>query len=80
MEESLSLPELQAILDASREREHRQNKFAAALKGVNLDEGKEMDAKEKFAEIQRRAEAKLTGKPEAQLEMDEFGIDIEIEE
>lgn len=79
LEESLSLPELQAILDASREREHRERKFMAALKGVDLD-GEENNAKEKFDEVQRRAQAKLTGKSEQQLEMDDFGLDIEEEE
>lgn len=80
LEECLSLPELKAILSASREQEHRRNKFMAALKGINLDEGAAKDAKEKFDEVQRRAQSRLTGIDTEQLEMDEFGLDIEIEE
>lgn len=79
LEESLSLPELRHILDASREKEHRHNKFMAALKGVDLDEGTN-DAKEKFDEVQRRVQSRLRGVSAQQLEMDEFGLDIEEEE
>lgn len=80
LEESLSIDELKAIVKASREKEHRANKFAAALKGINIDEGSQNTAKEKFEEVQRRVQAKLYGKSEAALEMDELGLDIEIEE
>lgn len=50
------------------------------LQGFDIDEGKNQDAKEKFDEIQRRVQAKLTGANEQQLELDVFGTDIEIEE
>lgn len=80
LEESLSLPELEAILKASRDREHRQNTFAAALKGIDLNEGASNDAKERFDEVQRRVEAKLTGKEKSQLDLDVFAFDFEKEE
>lgn len=80
LEECLNLPELEAILLAARDKEHRHHKFLAALKGIDLDEGDKRDAQDRFAEIQRRVEAKLHGKSEAQLEYDVFGIDVEIEE
>lgn len=38
LESSLSVEELSAILDASREKEKRGNKFLAAINGVELDE------------------------------------------
>lgn len=79
LEESLSLPELQAVLDASREREYRANKFAAALKGVDLDNNGE-NAKDKFEEVQRRVEAKLAGKSQESTELDELAFDFEVEE
>lgn len=79
LEECLNLDELQAILDASREREHRQNKFAAALKGVNLDDH-ENTVQQRFDEIQMRAQSKLTGESKDKIELDVFGLDVEIEE
>jgi len=79
LEECLNLDELQAILDASRDREHRQNKFAAALKGVNLDEH-DNSAKQRFDEIQMRAQARLSGESKEKIELDIFGLDVEIEE
>lgn len=38
LESSLSVEELSAILDASREKEKRGNKFLAAINGVELEE------------------------------------------
>jgi hypothetical protein len=38
LESSLSLPELTAILNAQREKEYENKKFAAGLKGIDLDE------------------------------------------
>jgi hypothetical protein len=38
LESSLSVEELSAILDASREKEKRGNKFLAAINGVDLEE------------------------------------------
>ena len=74
MEESLSLEELNAIVEAVYKREKRNNKFFAALKGIDLDEGS--DTKERFDEVKRRAEARLQGKSEEELEMSEFGIEL----
>ena len=88
LEDSLSLPELNAILSASRDREHRSNKFAAALRGIDLDKHSKEQNEERFEEINRRAQAKLhamrTGadaeKTERQLELADFGFGLEIEE
>lgn len=38
LEESLSMPELVALLDSKREKDYEDKKFAAALQGVDLDE------------------------------------------
>lgn len=80
MEENLSLPELEHILKAAREAEYRRQKFAAALKGVNLDEQREEagDALT-YADVERRVKAKLAGKSEEQVELDEVGIGVETE-
>lgn len=74
MEESLSLEELNAIVNAIYAREARNNKFMAALKGIDLDAGS--DSKERFEDVKRRAEARLQGKSEEELEMSEFGIEV----
>jgi hypothetical protein len=79
LENSISLDELEVILKASHDREHRQNKFAAALKGINLDEADKESIKERFDEVKRRAEAKTTGKSEDSILFDELGLDIETE-
>jgi len=39
MEENLSMPELIAILNAKQKEDYEQRKFAAALKGVDIDKG-----------------------------------------
>jgi hypothetical protein len=80
LESALSLPELEAILSASREREHRQNKFLAALQGVDLDKHQQEESEEAFDRIQRRAYAKLSGMSEEMIEHGEFGMDFEIED
>lgn len=80
LEEALNLDELKAIVGAMREREHRANKFAAALKGIDLDKGSEDENKERFEAVQRRVAAKLTGKSQEQMELDELAFDFEVEE
>lgn len=78
MEENLSLPELEHILKAAREKEYRAQKFAAALKGVNLDEQRDEAAQTiTYADVERRAKAKLAGKTEEQVEFDDVGIGFE---
>jgi hypothetical protein len=77
LEMEISLPELEALLTAARDREYRKNKFAAALKGINLDEGNE-SVQDRFDKIKVRAEAKLSGKSEDALEFDALGLDVEI--
>jgi hypothetical protein len=50
------MPELVQTITAMNEKEHNQRKFAASLKGIQLDDG--VEEKEKgstFEDIQRRA-------------------------
>jgi hypothetical protein len=47
LETSLSLPELISTLEAKRETEYAQNKFLAAIQGVDLDEGAEEEKGQK---------------------------------
>jgi hypothetical protein len=76
METTLSLPELEAILEAARKRERERQKFQAALKGVNLDENEEALTGD---DIKRRVEAKMSGMTEEQFELQEIGIAIQEE-
>lgn len=77
LEDSINIDELHMILKAGRDREERQNRFAAALKGINLDEGKEDEA---YAAVERRAKARLEGRTEEELEFEELGIEVEVED
>lgn len=82
LEENLSIQEIEVLLDASREQEYQRQKFAAALKGIDLDEqtGKSgNDDTPTFEDIKRRAEAKARGVTEEQLEFAEIGIAVEEE-
>jgi hypothetical protein len=76
----LSLDELQAILEASREQEYKRQKFAAALKGIDLDEQRGQSNDSSFEEVKRRAEAKLRGVSEEELEFTDIGIGVVEEE
>lgn len=77
LEESVTLEELNLILAAGHKQEDNRNKFMAALKGINLGP----DPKDKFKEIQERAEKKLRGEdtdePDEAAELAAFGIKIE---
>lgn len=75
IEDNLTLDELQSILEASREQEYRRNKFAAALKGIDLD-AQNKDSDSSFEEIKRRAEAKLRGISEEEIEFSDIGIAV----
>lgn len=76
MEENLTLAEVETLLEAKRDSDFQKNKFAAALKGIDLEEPGVKDAPS-FEDIKRRAEAKAKGiSPEA-LELAQIGIGME---
>jgi hypothetical protein len=80
MEIKLSLPELNAIINAAREQEFGRRKFAAALKGVDLDDtGTSETAEERFDRVKRQAEAIASGKSETEVEFNELGFGVELE-
>lgn len=76
LESNVSLPELELILTAARDKEHRQQRFQAALKGVNLDDTKSDGGKTKFEEIQEKAIAELKGKDVEQMSLEELGFAV----
>lgn len=72
MESKLNIFELQLLLDTMRKRDHDARKFAAALKGIDLDKG----STERFDELKRRAQAKARGQDEEQYHLGEIGVAI----
>lgn len=80
MEINLSLPELEAILDAERKRQYAQNKFLAALKGINLGAEAAESAEDKIQAVKNRVAAKLSGMDEEEYELQTLGLGFEIEE
>jgi transcriptional regulator NrdR family protein len=72
----LNLDELQSILEASREQEYNRQKFAAALKGIDLDAQSNKSNDSSFEEVKRRAEASLRGISEEEVEFAGIGIAV----
>lgn len=77
---NISLDELKVILDAARDRDYRNQRFMAAIQGIDIDKGAKEDAAEALERVKMRAAARLQGKSVEQLEFDELGLDVEIEE
>lgn len=77
LESNLSIPEMEAILGATREREYRQQKFAAALKGIDLDEQQDEDVRERMERVEARAGARLRGEDPDRAEYKQMGIVFE---
>jgi len=76
----MSLPELEVIIKAGRERQDEINKFNAALKGIRLGDDEEdepLTAQEKVEEMKRKMEAKARGLSDEQFEFTELGLDLE---
>lgn len=65
LEEHLTRQELSFMIEKAREKKYDDQKFMAALKGIDLDEGKVTE----FDKIKARAEAKALGVSEEQYEL-----------
>lgn len=65
-------------MEAARDKEYRGQKFTAALKGIDLDE-KMGSTDTSFDDVKRRAESKLHGVSEEQIEFSSIGIAVEEE-
>jgi hypothetical protein len=74
MEIKLTLDELRAIIDASREKEQRQQRFAAAIQGIDIDKDKDDSAVDR---VKQRVAAKLQKKSQEQVRMESVGLDYE---
>lgn len=58
LESNLTSAELSELITTARNEEYKRMKFAAALKGIDLDEGQR---NAEFEKVQARAEARLYG-------------------
>ena len=59
------MPELTAILEASRDKERREQKFLAALQGVDLDDDSpETDSIKAFEEVKERVMNRIENVPD----------------
>ena len=74
LENTLTLPELEAILKAARDALERDQKFQAALQGIDLGNN---DAEERLAAVERRARARLENRDVEEIEFAELGIVVE---
>jgi uncharacterized UPF0160 family protein len=55
MEDSISMPELVAILNAKSKQEHEDRKFFAALQGVDMDKDNSSEGQEAWERIKAKA-------------------------
>lgn len=75
----ISLPELEMILKEARDREQRNQRFLAAIQGIDLDKHSKQDSQDKIEAAKRRVAARQSGKSEEEFELEELDLDYEIE-
>lgn len=77
LEDSISLPEMQSIIEVKRDEQDMHRRFLAAIEGVDLDGEDDNDAEGRLAIIQARADARARGENPEVGEMDFFDLDFE---
>ncbi len=80
LEESLNMEELQQIVIAQNEFEYRQMRFAASLKGIDLDKEDQKENASRLNEIKARVAARQAGMDEETYKLQEMGIIVETED
>lgn len=73
LEDTLSYPELVAMVEALRKQEDRRTRVLAAVNGVNLDDDSG-ESQKRFEEVKRRAEARKRGISEEEVHYNELGF------
>ena len=73
IEEALTLDELMLLYGTITDKINEDRRFAASLKGIDLDGGGS-EKSSSFEEVERRAQAKLAGKSEDELEFSDIGF------
>jgi hypothetical protein len=71
----LTIAELNAILEAARERQEREWRFMASIQGVELPERAEEE--DPVERAKKRAAARSSGMTEDQVEFAGIGIEVE---
>jgi uncharacterized protein YehS (DUF1456 family) len=61
LESSISMPELMAILESTRELDYNEKKFLAAMQGVDLDESRKSSEPDPWEAMKARVAAKTSG-------------------
>lgn len=79
LESELNLDELGLILEAVREQEMNRMRFQAALQGIDIDKDSK-SSDEVYDRALAKAQARLTGKTQEEVELEEMGIEIIDEE
>jgi hypothetical protein len=81
LEECLNLDELRLIIEAMREKELRNMKFFASLKGIDLDSHQAKSAEDQVQRIKDKVAAQQRGVSPEKFELENyFGTDYEVEE
>ena len=73
IEEALTLDELMLLYGTITDKINEDRRFAASLKGIDLGDGGS-EKSSSFEEVERRAQAKLAGKSEDELEFSDIGF------
>ena len=79
LENDLCIEELEALVHALREKEHRHFKMLAAVQGIDID-GEKQEEGLTVEDIKSRLAARQSGKSDEQWEVEELGFDMETEE
>ena len=74
LEDNVTLSELERLLTAANKMKNNDRKFFAAMKGIKWDDA--TSEKSSFEEIQKRAQARLLGKTEEELDLGELGFTV----
>lgn len=77
MENTLTIEELQLLMEAKSDEIYREHRFLAAMKGIDLDEETKSD--DVFDKVRIKAAADLAGKTEDEFVFDMIGIDVATE-
>lgn len=75
----MNVDELNKTLEAMQDRDWEDKKFTAALKGVNLDKIRRQE-ESRFEQIKRQALAQASGMTEEQVEYNDLGFGVEVED
>jgi hypothetical protein len=80
LEQSISLPEIEAILKEAREKEMRHHRFLAAIQGIDLDKHQTDNGEDRVEAAKRRLAARQAGKSEVEADYDVLDMDYEVEQ